>query len=305
MSKPSESKRLTIRPQFHKLKGKEVDNKEELQHESQQSSVFNNLSAIQKIPSSKFSCAELDNAFKDLSNMVAATEEVGDLIEDDKTILVFKEKVIMTSFVDIERARFIVYQKSLSEGIIKIKDGNHTNKIDDEEEDQEPFTFRQCTFFFCDTTTKEGHPTKSYFEGIQVLCSSTIRFVDCAFIGITYCKVGTKTHGVPFKAFADFSVSVSLEFQNCYFSGIQMILHTNLPTKQIKMKQCTVEKIETDSILVTHPSTMVVKECTFLNCAGNTINIKLFEEEQQDKSIKRMSVFANSTRIDNSVVKLI
>lgn len=300
--KPTDSKRLTVRPQFHKLKVKAQESHEELLHESQQSSAFNNLSAIQKIPSSKFSCGELDNTYKEVSNMMAATEEVGDLIVDGQTVLVFKEKFITTSFVDIEKTRFIIYQKGDSEGIIKIKEGNHTNKIDDDEEFQEPFTFRQCTFFFCDTTSKDGYSTKSYFEGIQILCSCPIRFIDCAFMGISYHKGGTKLQGVPFKAFTDYSAMVNLEFENCYFSGIQSVIYTNLPTKQLKLKQCTIDKMDADAILITHPTKLVVKDSTFLHCSAQAISVKIFEEEQQDKSVKRMSVFANSTRIDNSVV---
>ena len=214
MRHSGEAKRLAIRPQFHKLASKVDQGNEELQHESQQSSVFHNLSAVLKQPSSRFSCAELNDAYKDLALMVAATEDIGDLIEDDKTVLVFKEKIIRTSYVDVVKTRFIVYQKGGTEGVIKIKDGNHTNKFDDDEEKQSPFTFRQCTFFFCDTSTKDGHLTKSYFEGIQVDCSSPICFEDCAFIGISYCKIGTKTQGVPFKAFTDFSSMVNLEFEN-------------------------------------------------------------------------------------------
>ena len=282
-----DSRRLNIRPQFHKLKLKALETgQEELHHESQQSSVFNNVSAIQKIPSSRFSCGEFDNAFKELSGAIAGTEDIGDLIEDENTVLVFKEKTIHTSFEDVEKIRYIVYQKGQSEGIIKIKDSNHTNKIDDEEDEDKPFTFRQCSFYFCDTTSKEGKCPKSYYEGIQVLCSCPVKFIDCAFVGISYHKAGTKTHGVPFKAFIDYGNPISLGFENCYFSGIQTVLFTNLPSKKIKFTQCTIEKMETDALVLTHPHKLVIRDCSFVNCSANIINVKLFEDEQQDKSFK-------------------
>jgi hypothetical protein len=299
-----EAKRPGLRPTFCKLQLKEFAVAPiELLHESQQSSVFGNISGIQRIPSSGISFAEVVETKNVMVDLVSGTDQIGDLIIDGKTQLVFKEKVIHTSSLDIVNQRYIIYQKGETEGRIIIKESNHTNRIDDEEDEEEPFTFRQCSFYFCDTRHSFEGRSQSYFEGIQILCSSQVKFVDCSFIGISYGQAGTKTTGVPYKVFTDMDSAISLELQNCYISGMIALLKTNLPVKRFKMHQCTLDRMEGDSLVLTHPTKVVIAESHFLNCMGNTINIKIFEDEHPEKSVKRMSVFANSTRVENSVVE--
>lgn len=304
MKQVGEVRRPGLRPTFCKLELKQFPGAPlELLHESQQSSIFGNISGIQRIPSSGVSFAEVEETKKNMVELVSGTEHIGDLIIDDKTQLVFKEKVILTSSADIVNQRYIVYQKGKSDGRLLIKESNHTNKIeDDEEESDHPFTFRQCSFYFCDTRGVLESRSQGYFEGIQVRCSSPIRFVDCSFIGISYGKSGTKTQGVPFKTFTDMDMAVNLEFENCYASGMLSFLHTNLPVRRLKMLQCTIDRMDGDSLVVTHPSALILKDSHFLNCAANCVNVKVFDDEGQDKSVKRMSVFAYSTRVDSSAV---
>jgi hypothetical protein len=188
--------------------------------------------------------------------------------------------------------------------MIKIK----STPVDDartEIDEDEPFTFRQCTFFLCDTRDKKDRNSAYLCVGIRIASEQKVRFVDCAFVGITYNQYGTKTTGVDFMVFTDCFSKIDLELDNCYFTGPKSILLTNFAVKSLVINQCTFDNVEADCINVTHPGNLTVTGCQFFHCNSQPLNIKLFEDEPQPSNApKKTSGFAASTntRTDNSVV---
>lgn len=268
-----------------------------------QTSIFHNISGIKRMPTSGLSNSAMVEARNSVRELVKGTESIGDLIEDGRTTLVFREMNIEFGQSDIVGHRFIIYQKPDSEGQIKIKSRTTENSITDLN-DGEPLVFRQCTFFLCDTREIKN-PNSSYLSvGIRIATEDKVRFIDCAFVGISYFATETKNSGVNFMVFTDCFSKINLELESCYFTGVKSVLHTNFAVRALTVNQCTFDGMESDCMQVTHPGKLVVTGCQFFHCQRQPLSVKLFDQEQQEKQTKKTSAFANSTKVDSSVVDL-
>ena len=295
------AKHVMAKPSMVRLQPKEVSMGDDtINPDFEQTSIFHSISEIKRMPTSGLSHQAVLEARNTVQNMIMCTEKVSDLIEDGKTTLVFKEHTIEASSQDVANHRFIVYQRPNSEGQIKIKSKSRASY--DIEEEEDPFVFRQCTFFFCETKEKRDNTNAYLSVGIKIACEQKVVFIDCAFVGITFTAAGTKTTGVDFMVFTDCFSKLNLELDNCYFKGAKSVLYTNFPVKSLVMNQCTFDGIESDCMHITHPSKLQVNSCQFYHCSNLPLNIKLFDEDHTEKPAKRASGFATSTKIDNSVV---
>jgi hypothetical protein len=287
---------------MQRLQPKEISQGDDtLNPNFEETSIFHDMSEIKRKHTSGLSHQALLEARSSIHSMVAYTEKVSDLIEDGNTTLVFKETVIEASGQEIVNQRYLVYQRAVSEGQIKIKSKAKTG-LEIEIED-EPVVFRQCTFFLCDTRESTENPGTYLSVGIKIACEQKVSFIDCAFIGITFTTSGTKTTGVDFMVFTDCFSKITLELTNCYFTGVRSILSTNFPVRSLSVTQCTFDGMESDCIHVTHPAKLLLAANQFVDCANLPISVKLFDQDNNEKQAKRASVFGNSTKIDNSVVR--
>lgn len=297
------SKPTVLKPLAKQPPQKQISTESDNTHpDFSQVSVFHSISEVRRLPTSGLSHNAIAEARSTIETLIKGTENVSDLIEDGRTTLVFREHVIETSQQDIIGRRFIIYQKPTSDGLIKIK----SKTVDDartEIDENEPFTFRQCTFFLCDTRDNKDRKSAYLCVGIRIASEQKVRFVDCAFVGITYNEGGTKTTGVDFMVFTDCFSKIDLELDNCYFTGPKSVLLTNFAVRSLIINQCTFDNIQADTINVTHPGILEIIHCQFYQCGGQPINIKLFDEDLQPASQpKKTSGFATSTKTDNSVV---
>lgn len=168
--------------------------------------------------------------------------------------------------------------------------------------DPDPLIFRQCTFFFCDTK-EMNNPNNSYLTiGIRVATEDKLIFIDCAFVGISYSVGGTKNTGVDFMMFTDCFSKINLQFESCYFTGAKSILYTNFAVRSLILNNCTFDSMQADCVHLTNPGKLLVTACQFLHCEGQSLHVRLFDQESQEKTTKKTSGFANSTKNDNSVV---
>lgn len=290
------------KPVINKPLQKDISSDDEKKHpDFSQTSVFHSISGIMRMPTSGLSHTAVLEARNTIQTLIRGTDNIGDLIEDGKTTLVFREFIIETSQPDITNKRFIIYQKPDSEGQIKIR-STSVDEAKTEIDDNEPFVFRQCTFFLCDTREKKN-PNSSYLSvGIRIATEEKVCFIDCAFVAVSYINGGTKTTGVDYMVFTDCFSKINLELENCYFSGPKSVMYTNFAVRSLVMNQCSFDGMEADALHITHPGKLIVTGCQFYHCKSQTINIKLFDQDNQDRQIKKTSGFANSTKIENSVV---
>lgn len=264
-----------------------------------QVSVFHSISDIRRIPSSHLSNTVVNEMKQNIDKLIKGTETIGDLIQDGVTTLVFKETVI-ECWEEIENQRYIIYQKPDSEGQLKIKSPNMDDTVGVEEGD--PMVFKQCTFFFSDTREQKTKSRDYLSIAIKIATDRKIKFVDCAFVGIEFSAKANKTAGVEFMVFTDSFSKLNLELDNCYFAGVKSVMYTNFEIKSLVINQCTFENIDTDSMSLTNPANLSISNCRFINCKGTSLTLRIFEEELAEKPVKKTSGFAQSTKIENSVV---
>lgn len=266
-----------------------------------QTSCFHSISGVKRMPTSGLSHTAIMEARNTVQAIVRGTENVGDLIEDGKTSLVFREVVIESGQPPIVNERFIIYQKPDTEGQIKIK----SRTVDDAKtdvDDNEPMEFRQCTFFLCDTRERRP-PNNSYLTvAIRIATEEKIRFVDCAFVGISYSVAGTKNTGVEYMVFTDCFSKINLELENCYFSGVKSVLYTNFAVRSLIINQSTFDGMEADCLHVTHPGKLLITNSHFIQCRSQPLNVKMFDQENQERQSKKTSGFAISTKTENTMV---
>lgn len=295
------------KPQLTKLQQKRLEhNEEESQPLSDHTSIFHSISEIKRQHTSGISHDGEDQARETVAQLIKGTEKIGDLIEDGTTTLVFREVQIDTSLLsNVYNHRYIVYQKENSEGQIKIRSAEQQNRKSSaqqsENKDQTPFTFHQCTFFFCDTRDNKLANNLYLLVGMKIATDIPIRFVDCAFIGLNFTSIGSKTSGVDFMVFTDCFSKIHLELINCYFSGTRAVLYTNFPVKALTVRQCTFDQINSDCMHITHPDECHISLCQFFTCSSQPINLKLFDEEVPMNPHKKSSTFATTFK-ENSIV---
>lgn len=265
-----------------------------------QVSVFHSISDIMRIHSSGLSYNTMNEMRQNIERLIKGTDSIGDLILDGKTTLIFRETTLEIKKEDIINRRFIIYQKPNSEGQLKIKSLHLDDTLADREDD-EPFTFRQCTFFLCDT--RESRDTVSQYLpiGIKIACGRKLRFIDCAFLGIEFFQGGTRTSGVDFMVFSDSFCKINIELEHCYFAGPKAILQTNMEGSSLVVNHCSFDSIDSNCLSLVHPVKLVVTNCNFVNCKGSAIGVTLCEEDNQEKPAKKVSLFANSSKIDTAV----
>ena len=295
-------KLIVLKPRSKKLPQKALTDDDRTMPDFSQTSVFHSISGIKRMPTSGLSHSAIMGARNTIQAFVRGTENIGDLIEDGKTSLIFREVVIEAGQPTIADHRFIIYQKPDSEGQIKIK----SRTVDDARtdiDDNEPLIFRQCTFFLCDT--KERKPINNSFlsVGIRIATEEKVCFIDCAFVGISYTPGGTKTTGVDFMVFTDCFSKIDLELENCYFVGPKSILYTNFAVRSLIMNQCTFEGMESDCMHITHPGKLLISGCHFINCKNQPLNVKMFDQDNQEKQVKKTSGFGISSKMEYSMVK--
>lgn len=287
--------RLQIKPQMVRLAQKDISLGEDLlQPDCEETSLFHSVSDIKNFPTSGLSYRCILEAKNTVQGLVGVTEKVSDLIEDGNTTLVFREVDIEASSQDIISQRYIVYQRAGSEGQIRLKSRGKTGNVQELDEEDEPFVFRQCTFYFCDTRDTKEKAANYLSVGIKIACEQKVRFIDCAFIGICYTATGSKTTGVDYTVFTDAFFKINLELTNCFFSGPKSILYTNFPMKSLVINQCTFDGIEAEGLSVTHPGVTLIQASQFFHCSSQVLSIKLYEEEAAEKPVKRTSGFAAS-----------
>ncbi len=293
---------------FKQLAQKQLDrtrSEDEVQPDSNCSSIFQSISEIPKEISSGVSVEEGEVLVRQVARLVQGTEKIGELIDDGKTVLVSKEVVIETSQDDIYNMRYIIYRKDNLIGQIKIR-ARMTEDARTEADEDQPFTFHQCSFFLCDTREDRPPSPGKFPVGISIACDQRIRFVDCAFIGMNFADVGQRQDVVEYMVFMDCFSKLNLELVNCYFRGTKGVLFSNFPVKSLKVKDCAFDHIESDCFHVTHPSQLKLKGSNFMGCKNQILSIKLFDDDLHEKTaLKRTSVFASgnlNNRYDNSMV---
>lgn len=83
---------------------------------------------------------------------------------------------------------------------------------------------------------------------------------------MNFTKLGRRSDVVDYMVFMDFFSKLDLELVNCYFSNIKGIFFTNFPVKSLKISNCLFDHIDSDSLHVTHPSVLSIKNSQFINC---------------------------------------
>lgn len=273
-------------------------------------SIFHDISEIERVKTGSPSY-ELDLHFRDqIEQILKGTDKISDLIVDEKTTLVSKEIELEPTQSDIFDRRFIIYQREGSTGQLKIK-AKEQDDFRTEADENEPFRFSQCTFYFCDTSEKQSQEETGLWRiGIRICTEQKVKFTDCAFIGVNFSPAGIPIQVSDFVVFTDSFSKINLELEACYFKNLKAVIFTNFSVRGFKAKGCTFDHIEADGIHIKQPYKCSIKRCHFIGSSSahtismNPINIKLFEDEtvSLEKTNKRTSLFATSLKIDQSLV---
>lgn len=265
--------------------------------ETDHTSLFHDISAIQRKQSSGMSLENETTVRQSIEKLIQSNEKIVEFIEDSNTTLIFKDHNISTGGADIFGARFILYQKSNDErGRIMIRSAS--NEMSENEEGNQ-FTFHQCSFYLCNTLEPEQEtPGSTNPIWINIKTEDRLTFRDCAFISFNLSSV--QRHS---RVFTDTFSKLNLTLENCYFRGMTSVLGANFPVRHLNVINCTFESIESECFMINQPHQMKVSDCTFIGCQAAVVSIKYFEDDTttcyMTPKERKTSTFATTMKSDH------
>jgi hypothetical protein len=260
-------------------------------------SLFHDISAIQRKPSSGMSLENEAALRQSIEKMIQSNEKIVEFIHDSNTVLVFKDHNISTGGPEMFGTRFIIYQRSNEErGRIMIKSSSHELS---ENEEGNQFTFHQCSFYLCNTLEPEQEiPGSTNPVWINIKTEDKLTFRDCAFISMNLSSVAR-----PSRVFTDTFSKLNLTLENCLFRGMTSVLGANFPVKDLLVSNCTFEHIESECFMINQPNILRICDSTFLNCQATVVSIKYFEDDTatcyMTPKERKTSTFATTMKSDH------